>query len=46
MGVAESMDDISGNEEIRWQVMRAMLEQFPALKERVKAYLKKQESAQ
>jgi len=46
MDVAESMGDISRTEEIRWQVMKAMLEQFPALKKRVRAYLKRQESAQ
>jgi len=28
-------------EEIRWQVIKAMLIEFPALKERVKGYLEK-----
>jgi len=37
----------SRNEEIRWQVIRAMLDEFPTLKERVKSYLKEdQESNQ
>ena len=30
----------SKNEEIRWQVMKAMLDEFPNLKEKVKRYLK------
>jgi len=30
----------SKNEEIRWQVIKAMLNEFPTLKERVKKYLK------
>jgi len=28
------------NEEIRWQVIKAMLDEFPTLKERAKSYLK------
>jgi len=34
------------NEEIRWQVIRAMLEEFPTLKQKVKDYLKKHDSKQ
>lgn len=34
------------NEEIRWQVIKAMLEEFPTLKQQVKAYLKKHDSKQ
>jgi hypothetical protein len=37
---------MSGNskpEEIRWQVMKAMLEQFPTLKAKLKAYLEEQD---
>jgi hypothetical protein len=30
----------SKNEEIRWQVIKAMLDEFPNLKEKVKRYLK------
>jgi len=29
----------SKTEEIRWKVLKAMLNEFPALKERVKSYL-------
>jgi hypothetical protein len=32
----------SKSEEIRWQVMKAMLDEFPTLKEKVRKYLKKQ----
>jgi hypothetical protein len=32
------------NDEIRWQVIKAMLEQFPTLKEKVRTYLKQQET--
>jgi len=31
------------SQEIRWQVIKAMLDEFPALKERVKDYLVRQE---
>jgi len=30
------------NEEIRWQVIKAMLEEFPSLRDKVKKYLKEQ----
>ncbi len=33
-------------EEIRWQVIKAMLDEFPTLKEKVKTYLKEQEPKQ
>jgi hypothetical protein len=45
-GSVENMKDVSKTEEIRWQVLKAMLEQFPALKQKVKSYLKEQETAQ
>jgi hypothetical protein len=32
-------------EEIRWQVMLAMLEEFPMLRARIKAYLKELETS-
>ncbi len=32
----------SKTEEIRWQVVKAMLDEFPVLKEKVKKYLKEQ----
>ena len=28
------------NDEVRWQVVKALLDEFPSLKERVKKYLK------
>jgi hypothetical protein len=30
----------SKNDEIRWQVLKAMLDEFPTLKEKAKKYLK------
>jgi hypothetical protein len=36
------MDTSTKNEEIRWQVIKAMLDEFPTLKEKVKNYLKEQ----
>jgi len=36
------MSASSKNEEIRWQVIKAMLDEFPQLKEKVKVYLKEQ----
>jgi len=36
------MDFDQRSEEIRWQVIKAMLDEFPALKERIKKYLKEQ----
>jgi hypothetical protein len=38
--MSEKMSARSKSEEIRWQVMKAMLDEFPALKEKVKKYLK------
>ena len=32
------------SEEIRWQVIKAMLDEFPTLKERVKSYLEEQKA--
>jgi hypothetical protein len=32
----------SNSEEVRWQVIKAMLEEFPMLKEKVKSYLTEQ----
>jgi hypothetical protein len=34
------MDFNAKTEEIRWQVVRAMLDEFPTLKEKVETYLK------
>jgi hypothetical protein len=36
------MSTESKNQEIRWQIIKAMLDEFPSLKERVKSYLKEQ----
>lgn len=33
------MRDLSRNEETRWQVVKAMLDEFPTLKEKAKKYL-------
>jgi len=30
------------NDEIRWQVIKAMLDEFPTLREKVKAYIEEQ----
>ena len=30
------------SDEIRWQVVKAMLDEFPTLREKVKAYIEKQ----
>jgi hypothetical protein len=38
----EKMSARSKSEEIRWQVIKAMLDEFPTLKEKVKKYLKEQ----
>jgi hypothetical protein len=32
----------SKNDEVRWQVLQAMLDEFPTLKEKAKKYLKEQ----
>jgi hypothetical protein len=34
------------SQEIRWQVIKAMIDEFPTLKEKVRDYLKKQERKQ
>jgi len=38
------LDSNIENEEIRWQIMKAMLDEFPTLKEKVKHYLKVQKT--
>ncbi|MGQ9544858.1 MAG: hypothetical protein ACUVQX_03640 [Candidatus Bathycorpusculaceae bacterium] len=40
------MSRASKTDEIRWQVIKAMLEEFPTLKERVKNYLKEEKTKQ
>ncbi|MDH7607123.1 MAG: hypothetical protein QHH12_05080 [Candidatus Bathyarchaeota archaeon] len=34
------------NDEIRWQVVKAMLDEFPTLREKVEAYIEKQKPKQ
>jgi len=41
-GLSEKMSVRSKSEEIRWQVVKAMLDEFPALKVKVKKYLREQ----
>jgi hypothetical protein len=40
------MNSTSKSEEIRWQVIKAMLDEFPALKVKVRDYLKEQKPKQ
>jgi hypothetical protein len=40
------MKPVSKNEEIRWQVLKAMLDEFPMLKEKARKYLEGQDSNQ
>ncbi|HKZ88537.1 MAG TPA: hypothetical protein VJ066_05200 [Candidatus Bathyarchaeia archaeon] len=42
IGRYEKMKTNLGNEELRWQVVKAMIDEFPALKSRVKTYLEVQ----
>jgi hypothetical protein len=41
--VPNSMTTDPKSQEIRWEVIKAMLEEFPALKEKVKDYLGREE---
>jgi hypothetical protein len=34
------------NDEIRWQVVKAMLDEFPTLREKVKVYIEEQKKKQ
>jgi len=40
--MSENMGNSHKTEEIRWQVIKAMLDEFPVLKERVRNYLREQ----
>jgi len=40
------MDANAKTEKIRWQVVRAMLDEFPTLKEKVETYLKERKLKQ
>jgi hypothetical protein len=33
-----------GNEDIRWQVVKAMLDEFPTLKNKIKEYVREREN--
>jgi hypothetical protein len=37
------MDTDSRTEEIRWQVIKAVLDEFPVLKQKVRTYLEKEQ---
>jgi len=39
------MNTRSETEEIRWRVIKAMLNEFPSLKQRIKGYLKEEEKS-
>jgi len=38
------MRNLSRNEEARWEVVKAMLDEFPTLKEKAKKYLERESS--
>jgi len=40
--MSEQMNTSQKTEEIRWQVMKSMLDEFPVLREKAKSYLKEQ----
>jgi hypothetical protein len=42
LGAPKLMSTESKKEEIRWQIIKAMLDEFPSLKKRVKSYLEEQ----
>jgi hypothetical protein len=44
--MADNMNNSIKNEEIRWQVIKAMLDEFPTLKDKVKGYLKERKPNQ
>jgi hypothetical protein len=39
MGKVVNMESILCEEELRWQVMKAMIDEFPSLKDKVKVYV-------
>jgi hypothetical protein len=39
-----AMKSASKNEKIRWQVMKAMLDEFPTMKEKTRKYLARRRS--
>jgi hypothetical protein len=42
--MSDKMNTSQKSDEIRWQVIKAMLDEFPVLKERVRNYLKEQKT--
>jgi hypothetical protein len=40
------MHEKEENDEIRWQVVKAMLDEFPTLREKVKVYIEEQKKKQ
>jgi hypothetical protein len=38
------MEACLGNEEIRWQIVKALIDEFPALRSKVKTYVEGQAS--
>jgi len=44
LGKSKNMKIEPQNEEIRWQVIKAMLDEFPVLKEKARKYLDGQNS--
>jgi len=41
MGEAAKMKSCNSKDEVRWQVVKAMLDDFPALRKKVKSYIEK-----
>jgi len=39
----QDMNEPSKNDEIRWRVVKAMIDEFPALRERVRNYVEKRD---
>ncbi len=37
------MNDSPKNNEVRWRVVKAMIDEFPALREKVRSYIEKQD---
>jgi len=44
--MTETMNKGTKTEEIRWQVIKTMLDEFPTLKEKVRDYLKEKKPKQ
>jgi hypothetical protein len=44
VGTVRNMENYRDKEEIRWQVVKAMLDEFPTLREKVRNYVKTPEN--